>query len=130
MRHTLPEKRQATGERAQPNSALWVCYNNMSIRNLRLGEFLAHLEIVDADESSFLSAFAFRPNISVDIFCDTDYQTQWVMIRSRDTPEDAIFVDEKLVVNANPKVACVLRGHVKTGQRWSGQNRPTEVAGD
>ena len=23
-----------------------------------------------------------------------------------------------------------LRGHVKTGQRWSGQNRPTEVAGD
>jgi transglutaminase-like putative cysteine protease len=24
----------------------------------------------------------------------------------------------------------ILRGHVKTGQRWSGQNRPTEVAGD
>ena len=23
-----------------------------------------------------------------------------------------------------------LRGHVKNGQRWSGQNRPTEVAGD
>jgi membrane-associated protease RseP (regulator of RpoE activity) len=23
-----------------------------------------------------------------------------------------------------------LRGHLKTGQRWSGQNRPTEVAGD
>ena|SRR3989442_11790189 len=24
----------------------------------------------------------------------------------------------------------LLRGHLKTGQRWSGQNRPTEVAGD
>jgi hypothetical protein len=25
---------------------------------------------------------------------------------------------------------CTLRGHIKTGQRWSLQNRPTEVAWD
>lgn len=26
--------------------------------------------------------------------------------------------------------ALTLRGHVKSGQRWSPENRPTEVAGD
>ena len=31
---------------------------------------------------------------------------------------------------ANISLDYDLRGHVKTGQRWSGQNRPTEVAGD
>src|SRR6266571_4707077 len=34
-------------------------------------------------------------------------------------------------IRKNPDAACVaLSGHPKTGQRWSGQNRPTEEAGD
>lgn len=28
------------------------------------------------------------------------------------------------------RIALRLRGHVKSGQRWSPENRPTEVAGD
>jgi hypothetical protein len=73
-RKTFPEKRQVTCECAQPNSALRVRRNGLGLRNLRLGKFLAHLEIADADESS-LSAFAFRPNIAVDVLRYTDYQT-------------------------------------------------------
>src|ERR1700690_1497350 len=107
-RNTFPEKRQFTCDCAQPNSTLRVGRNSLSLRNLRLGELLAHLEIADADKSSFLSAFAFRPDIAVDILCDTEHQTQWVMIRFRDTPEAAIFVDEEPVVNANPNVALMV----------------------
>ena len=74
---------------------------------VRLRELLPHLEIADADESS-LGTFAFRPNIAVDILGDTDYQTQWLMVRFRDTPEAATFVNEEPIVNANPNVALVV----------------------
>ena len=49
MHNTSPEQRQITCEGAQPNSALRVGRNGMRSRNLRPGEFLAHLEIADAD---------------------------------------------------------------------------------
>ena len=43
-------------------------------------------------------------------------------------------VHEHCIRNAQEGCAkassLILRGHLKTGQRWSGQNRPTEVAGD
>src|SRR5271163_665122 len=44
-RNTVAEKRQLTCDRAQPNSALWIGRNRLGLRNLRLGELLAHLEI-------------------------------------------------------------------------------------
>jgi len=37
---------------------------------------------------------------------------------------------EELTDHADLQEAVALRGHVKTGQRWSLQNRPTEVARD
>src|SRR5580693_6099414 len=106
-RNPIPEKRQVTRVCTQPNSTLWVCRDCIAPRNFSLGERLAHLEIVDADESSW-RAFAFRPNIAVDIFCKTEYQAQRLMIGFRDTPEAAIFVDEERVVNANPDVAIMV----------------------
>jgi hypothetical protein len=36
----------------------------------------------------------------------------------------------EITVGVQHSVGCVLRGHIKSGQRWSLQNRPTKVAWD
>ncbi|MFY9528969.1 MAG: hypothetical protein WAR24_08660, partial [Candidatus Acidiferrales bacterium] len=41
---------------------------------------------------------------------------------------DGNFVNPTVLINDGQDT--ILSGHPKTGQRWSGQNRPTEEAGD
>jgi hypothetical protein len=57
-----------------------------------------------------------------------------VLEKKKDDAEEG-HTEEQIVAvlrqgEAGKKVADILRGHAKTGQRWSGQNWPTEVAGD
>jgi hypothetical protein len=48
----------------------------------------------------------------------------------REPESRKIRCNSAITVSETSNQMPVLRGHAKTGQRWSGQNQPTELAGD
>jgi hypothetical protein len=48
----------------------------------------------------------------------------------REPESRKIRCNSAITVSETSNQMPVLRGHAKTGQRWSGENQPTELAGD
>ena len=57
--------------------------------------------------------------------------TDWQILQLKRTYSNALRTLNSQVFRELQRILSNgLRGHIKTGQRWSRQNRPTEVAGD
>jgi hypothetical protein len=104
-------------------------YNNGSKARLNLSKLTATLNIAEEKQDACLKGIEFEPQSRVDsVVHEFDPQTPLQGNFRLTDPEQ----QRKAIQRSDPSQAIRqgLSGHVKTGQRWPWQNRPTEMARD
>src|SRR5271166_6263041 len=99
----VPKQRDVTFYIAYPDSSVRVRSEAMSRRNLRSRELFSHFKIADAHQFSAI-AYAFCPNIAVDILGHCNDQSKRLVIWSGDWAEAPVVEQIKSIVHSHPQV--------------------------